>query len=201
MQASPPRIRRSCRHRCRQASPPCSEFEDLRPQIEFKPGRWAGRESDPQSFRGGSTAVVRRPVRDGPLESTGVRRCGCLLCRHSAQIWRGWMGIEPTQDAQPSVCPTSLEQLRDRLVGKPQHPTRSRTVRWAPQTKSAATSALSIEPDAATPRPHPAPSASSRPSASRALEDAVSTGGAGRDVAILRLSGASSGPAAASSTA
>src|SRR5579864_9272024 len=39
----------------------------------------------------------------GPLKSTEVRPCGCLLCRHSAQIWRGWMGIEPTQE--PSrVC-------------------------------------------------------------------------------------------------
>ena len=28
-----------------------------------------------------------------------VRCCGCQLGCHSGQGWRGWMGIEPTQDA------------------------------------------------------------------------------------------------------
>ncbi len=60
---------------------------------------WAGRESNPQSFRGGFTD--RRPpsVHSELVTCVLVRRCGCHLGCQDGENWRGWMGIEPTQDA------------------------------------------------------------------------------------------------------
>jgi hypothetical protein len=38
-------------------------------------------------------------VRGGPPMCAKVRACGCHVGCHGTGIWRGWMGIEPTQDA------------------------------------------------------------------------------------------------------
>jgi len=47
----------------------------------------------------GSTTNGGHSVRGNPPRSADVHWCGCHLGCHSARIWRGWMGIEPTQDA------------------------------------------------------------------------------------------------------
>src|SRR6266704_2496021 len=38
-----------------------------------------------------------------------MRRCGCHLGCHDREKWRGWMGIEPTQDASTAPPQTVLK--------------------------------------------------------------------------------------------